>query len=129
MGDPAGFSVRMQGLALVPEPLWWLLGAIVSFYFGARELHYQRARKTVVVTPPLPATQAAIGVPARAKAEATASRPTASATAPRAQPARVPFVAARAAAPAVSASPAPVAVKAGDPHFNAALEEWRRLRD
>ena len=26
----------MQGIALVPEPLWWLLGAIVSFYFGAR---------------------------------------------------------------------------------------------
>jgi len=26
----------MQGLALVPEPLWWLLGAVVSFYFGAR---------------------------------------------------------------------------------------------
>jgi hypothetical protein len=26
----------MVGLALVPEPLWWLLGAIVSFYFGAR---------------------------------------------------------------------------------------------
>ena len=26
----------MAGLALVPEPLWWLLGAIVSFYFGAR---------------------------------------------------------------------------------------------
>ena len=26
----------MTGIALVPEPLWWLLGAIVSFYFGAR---------------------------------------------------------------------------------------------
>jgi len=26
----------MQGIALVPEPLWWLMGAIVSFYFGAR---------------------------------------------------------------------------------------------
>ena len=26
----------MQGLALVPEPLWWLLGVVVSFYFGAR---------------------------------------------------------------------------------------------
>jgi len=26
----------MAGLATVPEPLWWLLGAIVSFYFGAR---------------------------------------------------------------------------------------------
>jgi hypothetical protein len=42
MAAPAGFSLRMQGLALVPEPLWWLLGAIVSFYFGAREMHYRR---------------------------------------------------------------------------------------
>ncbi len=45
MAEPAGFSTRMQGLALVPEPLWWLLGAIVSFYFGARELHHQRSRQ------------------------------------------------------------------------------------
>lgn len=45
MTDPAGFAPRMQGLALVPDPLWWLLGAIVSFYFGARELHYARHRK------------------------------------------------------------------------------------
>lgn len=36
MVDPDWFSARMLGLALVPEPLWWLLGAIVSFYFGAR---------------------------------------------------------------------------------------------
>lgn len=36
MGDPYWFASRMQGLALVPEPLWWLLGIIVSFYFGAR---------------------------------------------------------------------------------------------
>jgi len=36
MVDPIWFASRMQGLALVPEPLWWLLGAIVSFYFGAR---------------------------------------------------------------------------------------------
>lgn len=36
MTDPVWFSERMQGLALVPEPLWWLLGAVVSFYFGAR---------------------------------------------------------------------------------------------
>lgn len=34
--DPVWFAARMQGLALVPEPLWWLMGAIVSFYFGAR---------------------------------------------------------------------------------------------
>ena len=36
MVDPVWFGARMTGLALVPEPLWWLLGAIVSFYFGAR---------------------------------------------------------------------------------------------
>ena len=33
----------MQGLALVPEQLWWLLEVIVSFYFGARELHKIRS--------------------------------------------------------------------------------------
>jgi hypothetical protein len=36
MVDPVWFAQRMQGVALVPEPLWWLMGAIVSFYFGAR---------------------------------------------------------------------------------------------
>ena len=44
MVEPAGFSLRMEGLALVPEPLWWLMGAIVSFYFGAREAHYFHGR-------------------------------------------------------------------------------------
>jgi len=36
MSDPVWFASRMEGLAMVPEPLWWLMGAIVSFYFGAR---------------------------------------------------------------------------------------------
>lgn len=36
MFDPIWFSMRMQGIGLVPDPLWWLLGVIVSFYFGAR---------------------------------------------------------------------------------------------
>ncbi|WP_296430658.1 holin family protein [Yoonia sp.] len=36
MRTPQQFAQGMQGLALVPEPLWWLMGAIVSFYFGAR---------------------------------------------------------------------------------------------
>ena len=49
MVEPVGFSHRMAGLQTVPEPLWWLLGAIVSFYFGAREAHYFRARPA---TPP-----------------------------------------------------------------------------
>lgn len=44
MVEPTGFGVRMEGLQRVPEPLWWLLGAIVGFYFGAREAHYFRHR-------------------------------------------------------------------------------------
>lgn len=44
MVEPAGFGLRMEGLQLVPEPLWWLLGAIVGFYFGAREAYYFRHR-------------------------------------------------------------------------------------
>lgn len=43
MVDPVWFSSRMQGVALVPEPLWWLMGAIVSFYFGAR--HQTKAQE------------------------------------------------------------------------------------
>ena len=36
MWNPVWFAERMVGISLVPEPLWWLMGAIVSFYFGAR---------------------------------------------------------------------------------------------
>ena len=47
MQRPDEFIRGMEGLALVPEPLWWLMGAIVSFYFGARhqakEQDFQRA--------------------------------------------------------------------------------------
>ena len=54
MADPVRFAERMQGLAYVPEPLWWLLGAIVSFYFGAREMHYFRKPGARVVPPAPP---------------------------------------------------------------------------
>jgi hypothetical protein len=36
MVNPIWFATRMQGISLIPDPLWWLMGAIVSFYFGAR---------------------------------------------------------------------------------------------
>ncbi|WIY25045.1 holin family protein [Parasedimentitalea psychrophila] len=36
MFDPLWFAERMQGLTLVPDPLWWLAGTIVAFYFGGR---------------------------------------------------------------------------------------------
>jgi len=51
MVDPEGFGARMTGLDKVPEPLWWLLGAIVGFYFGAREAHHFRARAPAPVAP------------------------------------------------------------------------------
>jgi hypothetical protein len=51
MFDPAWFSSRMAGIALVPEPLWWLMGAIVSFYFGARhQAKGQEFQRSVVQT-------------------------------------------------------------------------------
>lgn len=43
--DPAGFAARMQVLDQVPDPLWWLQGAVVTYFFGAREAHYLRLRK------------------------------------------------------------------------------------
>jgi len=52
MIDPMHFAERMLGLAYVPEPLWWLLGAIVSFYFGAREAHYFRSRSARALDAP-----------------------------------------------------------------------------
>ena len=51
MVSPLWFSERMQGIALVPEPLWWLLGVIVSFYFGARhQLKAQEFQREIVGT-------------------------------------------------------------------------------
>ncbi|MEP1766490.1 MAG: holin family protein [Sulfitobacter sp.] len=51
MVAPLWFAQRMQGIALVPEPLWWLLGVIVSFYFGARhQVKSQDFQRSIVET-------------------------------------------------------------------------------
>lgn len=51
MVEPLWFAERMQGIALVPEPLWWLLGVIVSFYFGARhQVKTQEFQRQIVGT-------------------------------------------------------------------------------
>lgn len=39
---PHWFEAQMQVLAAIPEPLWWLLGAVITLFFGAREAHYIR---------------------------------------------------------------------------------------
>lgn len=51
MVDPIWFAARMQGIAVVPEPLWWLLGVIVSFYFGARhQMKGQEFQKAMAIS-------------------------------------------------------------------------------
>ena len=51
MAEPEWFASRMTGIALIPEPLWWLMGAIVSFYFGARhQVKGQEFQRSVVQT-------------------------------------------------------------------------------
>ena len=65
MIDPLAFSQRMVGLNSVPEPLWWLLGAIVAFYFGARETWYFRNRAPAVAEGAGPSQTSAPAKPAR----------------------------------------------------------------
>lgn len=104
MADPIGFAGRMQGLSLVPDQMWWLLGAIVSFYFGARELHYFRDRRPKVGLEEVAAVQKARNAlddmrpdePGSAGASFLGRRQT------RKQ-----------------------AQDVTDPHYNAALEDWR----
>jgi hypothetical protein len=159
MVDPAGFAERMQGLAYVPEPLWWLLGAVVSFYFGARELHHYRgrsvgatldlpmpprrapeapaaartgaeARPEPAIAPPGPAGPYAAPVPVPRTPELpTSARPV---PRPGSQPEPEAVPAPQPAGP-VPARPVPaesrpaIAVRASDPDFNAAIEEWRAM--
>ena len=112
MAEPPGFSVRMEGLQLVPEPLWWLLGAVVSFYFGARELHHQRPRSAV-------STARALLTGATADPD---EPPSATARTGPAAPDR-----GGARAPA-GRSRSPRAAPPSHPDYNAAVEEWRRKR-
>jgi hypothetical protein len=139
MVDPQGFAARMQGLSHVPEPLWWLLGAIVSFYFGARELHHYRGKPSLTLPPQEIAERAN-------ETARTAPRPSAPATAIDAaaedlvaaaeidggpQPANEPTEAAtpepETASPATTSAAPTSAGEAANPTFNAAFEEWRRL--
>ena len=51
MISPSWFAARMQSVALVPEPLWWLMGVVVSFYFGARhQIKGQEFQRTLAAS-------------------------------------------------------------------------------
>ncbi len=104
MVNPLWFAERMQGVALVPEPLWWLLGVIVSFYFGARhQAKTQDLQREMAVT--LSRAPQMIENVRRLRSLEPHS--------PRA---------------AETGSDAEVSLKALHPEANPALEEWRRLR-
>jgi hypothetical protein len=120
MIDPPGFSERMQGLALIPGPLWWLMGAIVSFYFGARELHHFRSRNVATMQRVDRSGQSVVTTELRASddgSEGSASLP-APLFGTLFRQARTDEVLDR---PGVQ-------VRASDPDFNAALDEWRLLQ-
>ncbi len=104
MVDPLWFGARMQGIALVPEPLWWLLGVIVSFYFGARhQLKAQNFQRDI-----------AAGM----------------ARAPQVMANIATLEAMRSDTPGVAdvAQDAQLALAAATPESNRALEDWKALR-
>jgi hypothetical protein len=116
MVDPVWFAARMQGVALVPEPLWWLMGAIVSFYFGARHQakaqDFQRAvAGTLARTTEVTRNLAALGALEAGAGEAGARG--------REEPE---------AGQADSGSDAEATLGTLAPSDNPALDDWRRGR-
>jgi hypothetical protein len=52
--DPVWFAARMEALAAMPEPMWWLMGAIVSLHFGGRMQVQAQTSLREPLTPPVP---------------------------------------------------------------------------
>ena len=119
MVDPEWFASRMVGITLVPEPLWWLLGAIVSFYFGARhQLKGQEFQRSLAQTmqrvPDVVAAREALAPDAPAPMDAP----------------EVTQAEATPVTPKVADTGTDVAseLRAITPTDNAALDDWRRQR-
>jgi len=104
MVDPLWFVTRMQGIALVPEPLWWLLGVIVSFYFGARHQRKSQDFQRDIVASMARAPQAMANIAALGDLRSD-------------DPGAV-----------GSGSDAPLGVAAMHPEYNPALEDWKARR-
>lgn len=119
MVDPIWFASRMQGIALVPEPLWWLLGAIVGFYFGARHQAKGQEFQASIAATLARAGQVSEGI---AALEALRS----GAVLPAALPAPASGSAAESAADGGNAPDASFEAVVEAP--NAALAEWKNAR-
>ena len=48
--DPSNFVISMKALQNVPEYLWLILGAVITFYFGGRALDKAKAPETKQTT-------------------------------------------------------------------------------
>ena len=103
MVAPLWFAERMQGIALVPEPLWWLLGVIVSFYFGARhQVKSQQFQREIVATMAhVPQVMANVAALREMRADSVGAADT--------------------------GADAKLSVAAVVPDANPALEEWRKV--
>jgi hypothetical protein len=105
--DPIWFAARMQGIALVPEPLWWLMGAIVSFYFGARHQYKAQTYEASMGRSLELAPKVVAGIEALRRLQ-TEDEPT--------------------TAPTIAPATPPISDSTTDILPNAAIEEWRRSR-
>ncbi|MCF6232742.1 MAG: holin family protein [Rhodobacteraceae bacterium] len=108
MVDPLWFASRMQGIALVPDPLWWLLGVIVSFYFGARhQLKAQNFQRDIALgMARAPQVMANIAALEKLRSDSHSNGPGVAKSGPDAQ----------------------LGIAAVTPEYNLALEDWKSLR-
>jgi hypothetical protein len=51
---PDWFTARMDALSDMPEPLWWIIGAVLSLHFGARYQDHAQAFQREMVAAPVP---------------------------------------------------------------------------
>ena len=102
MAEPEWFASRMSGIALIPEPLWWLMGAIVSFYFGARHQVKSQGYEASLARSIALAPQVVEGIETLRRLETNGPKPPVAAAGERAE--------------------------TSDIHPNAALDEWRAAR-
>lgn len=62
MVAPDWFANRMEGLSQMPEALWWVIGAVISLFFGARfqtvDQAFQRELAASVMPDPAPQADA-----------------------------------------------------------------------
>jgi hypothetical protein len=87
MIDPVWFAARMTALAQIPEPLWWLIGAVVSLFFGARFQTVGQQFTREIVDALVPATPAVTPTTPRVAATGADARLTQAVETPGGNPA------------------------------------------